>query len=231
MAPEQILRQECDARTDIYALGIIIYQLLTGSFPFDGQTQAEIVIKQVNQPVPPLRFITHSIDTQLGKMALRCLEKKPEARYQNMDEFLIDLESLNGGSRSETASFKKPIVMVVDDDPVIRDLLNSVFTLQGFKMVTATNGEEAVAKAWAEKPDLILMDLVMPKMDGYRAAELLGQHPGTSKIPIFLVTSKDNRELRVYSKTIGIKQFIPKPFDIPKLVEMVHLHIKVSHIH
>ena len=229
MAPEQILSLKCDERTDIYALGIIIYQLITGNLPFDGQTHAEIIIKQINQPVPVIKLISKKIDPALTHLVSKCLEKKPSDRYQNIDAFLQDLHQLGEKDKTGLTDVKKTTILVVDDDPSIRDLLTSVLTLQGFRVVLAANGEEAMALAWKEEPAIILMDLVMPKMDGHRAAELLSQHQNTSKIPIFLITSKDNRELRAYSKTIGIKQYIPKPFDIPKLVEMIHLHLKMSH--
>ncbi|HEY2744381.1 MAG TPA: serine/threonine-protein kinase [Polyangia bacterium] len=90
MAPEQILSKTVDRRTDIYALGVLLYQLLTGQLPFDGATAAEIEEKHLHARSRPPSEIA-AVPVAIDAVISRCLEKDPERRYQTVDELLADL--------------------------------------------------------------------------------------------------------------------------------------------
>ena len=89
MAPEQIRGEHVDARTDVYALGVILYEMVSGKVPFDRANQVDILLAHTAQPVPPL---ASDVDPGIATIIMRCLEKSPEARYVSMDEVLLALK-------------------------------------------------------------------------------------------------------------------------------------------
>lgn len=94
MSPEQGLGQIGDHRSDIYSLGVVFYQMLTGVMPYDADTPIAVVLKHVNDPLPPPRDINPDIPESLERILYRALEKAPEDRYQTADEFISDLEAV-----------------------------------------------------------------------------------------------------------------------------------------
>ncbi len=100
MAPEQVRGRQVDARTDIYALGIILYEMATGTTPFEGYNLAEVFQKQLTGvPEPPSKVLQRPFDPALEKVILTCLEKAPENRYQSMLELAEALKSTQKSMR------------------------------------------------------------------------------------------------------------------------------------
>jgi len=106
-------------------------------------------------------------------------------------------------------------------------MLYKLLTHNGFEVLTAENGKVGVENALKFKPDLILMDLMMPDMDGCRAAEIIGDHPDCRDIPILLLTCVVSDDYRVFSRTIGIKEYLNKPFKIKDLLEKIRFHLSL----
>ncbi len=106
MAPEQIRGEHVDARTDIYALGIILYEMVTGKVPFDRPNSVNILMAHVNERVPPLREMLPSIQCSeaLESTIFKCVEKNPDDRFKTMDEVLSALKRAGGGALSGTVS-------------------------------------------------------------------------------------------------------------------------------
>lgn len=102
MAPEQIQGQKVDARTDIYALGIVLYESLTGWTPFTTTTPVATLYKQVNEPPPPLRQANINIPVWLEDVALKALEKSPQDRFQQASDFAEALRQRRGPERAAT---------------------------------------------------------------------------------------------------------------------------------
>ncbi len=92
MSPEQIRNRGVDPRTDIYSLGIIFYLMLTGRPPFDGESSNEILTQHLRDPVPPMHLGTTGVVVELESIIRRCLEKRPEDRFQTIDELLTELK-------------------------------------------------------------------------------------------------------------------------------------------
>jgi serine/threonine-protein kinase len=98
-APEQIRNEAIDGRTDVYALGILLHELLTGRHPFGKLASAEMLVSHLNAPVPRLRELQVDwVPTELEEIMRRCLEKAPEMRFADMDAFLLALDEIDGGS-------------------------------------------------------------------------------------------------------------------------------------
>jgi DNA-binding response OmpR family regulator len=112
-------------------------------------------------------------------------------------------------------------VLVVDDDPVIQKLLQVNFEMEGYKVVTASDGEEGLATARRLQPDCMLLDIMMPKMNGLEVATALKGDDATKKIPIILLSAKAQSFDVQAGLDAGADDYITKPFDPLELLERV----------
>ena len=117
-------------------------------------------------------------------------------------------------------------ILVVDDDPDVRVFLEVTLDVAGYGLSFATNGEEAVACAVEEQPDLILMDVMMPQVDGFEAVRRLRQDGRVSHIPVILVTAKAQGVDKVEGLAAGADDYVTKPFDPQELVARVEATLR-----
>jgi two-component system cell cycle sensor histidine kinase/response regulator CckA len=108
-------------------------------------------------------------------------------------------------------------ILIVDDEPRNRQLLEVMLTPEGFDLAMATSGADALAKVAEQPPDLILLDVMMPDMDGYEVAATLKAEPATKSIPIIMVTVRDDREAKMRGLNAGAEDFLSKPVDRAEL--------------
>ncbi len=113
------------------------------------------------------------------------------------------------------------LILVVDDSPAELASLRSILTDRGYQTVSASTGKEALVKAHAEKPTLILMDIVMPEMDGYEACRTLQADPATKSIPIVFISSKNQKADQMWAKMQGAKALISKPYTREQIIEVL----------
>ncbi len=104
-------------------------------------------------------------------------------------------------------------ILVVDDSATERHVLVTLLEGKGYTIVTATNGEEGVAAAKRELPDLILMDVVMPGMNGYQATRTISRDEATKHIPVIMCTSKDQETDKIWGMRQGALDYMVKPVD------------------
>jgi len=138
MAPEQVDGQQADQRTDIYALGAIIFEMVTGRVPFEGDSPLSVAYKHKNEPPIPPRKLKTTVPQPLNGLILRCLEKDKDNRYQTADEVLADLIRIEDGlPLSERVVLKaRPTIHVTRDKPAgLRRLLVPALALLG--LITA----------------------------------------------------------------------------------------------
>ena len=114
-------------------------------------------------------------------------------------------------------------VLIVDDSPTEAHVLKGMLEKNGFEVETAENGTEGIERAKALKPDLILMDVVMPGLNGFQATRQLTKDPETSEIPVIIVTTKDQETDRVWGLRQGAKDFLSKPISEKTLIEKINL--------
>jgi DNA-binding response OmpR family regulator len=112
----------------------------------------------------------------------------------------------------------KPKILVVDDEPDAVEMLEFNLKSNGYDVVTAADGEEALTKARAVLPDLILLDLMLPEVDGMEVCKILRRDPRTSGIPIIMLTAKAAEIDRVLGLELGADDYVTKPFSLRELV-------------
>jgi two-component system, OmpR family, alkaline phosphatase synthesis response regulator PhoP len=113
-------------------------------------------------------------------------------------------------------------ILVVDDEIYIVHILDFSLGMEGYEVVTALDGEQAIEKARAEKPDLIVLDIMMPKLDGYETCKALKADPETKDVPVILLSAKGRNVDQKVGFEVGADDYITKPFSPRKLVERIN---------
>ena len=113
-------------------------------------------------------------------------------------------------------------ILVVDDEIYIVHILDFSLGMEGYEVSTALDGEQALEKARAEKPDLIVLDIMMPKLDGYETCKILKGDPATRDIPVILLSAKGRNIDQKIGFEVGADDYITKPFSPRKLVERIN---------
>lgn len=231
MSPEQCLDEDVDHRTDIYSLGISLYETIAGQPPFDGESVISLFSKQLRQPAVPVRVLKPmaNVPKALDEAVMKTLNKSRAERYQSMDELKSALEQVYG-TKSRRRSAKdvaatvestKLRILCVDDEEV--SLLayatalgkNSDFSVIG----VAINGELAVQKAELLKPDLVIMDFELPVINGADATRMIkAQAPETK---ILLLSSHSDRAKVLEAFRAGVNGYALKSFPGERLFSMI----------
>jgi len=112
-------------------------------------------------------------------------------------------------------------ILVVDDSPTDRQFMLETLAKRGYQVVTAENGEDAIVKAKAELPDLILMDVVMPGLNGYQATRTITRDDATKHIPVIMCTSKGADTDKIWGMRQGANDYLVKPVDAAQLLAKI----------
>jgi twitching motility two-component system response regulator PilH len=117
-------------------------------------------------------------------------------------------------------------ILVVDDSPTERYFLADLLAKRGYSVVTAENGDEAIAKTRAERPSLVVMDVVMPGVSGFQATRTISRDPELRSIPVILCTSKSAETDRIWGLRQGARAYMVKPVNpeelLAKIADLVH---------
>jgi twitching motility two-component system response regulator PilH len=112
-------------------------------------------------------------------------------------------------------------IMVVDDSPTERAYLDSLLKKKGFEVVLVESGEAAIERAKTDKPDLILMDVVMPGLNGFQATRAITRDESTKHIPVIICTTKDQETDKIWGLRQGAKDYVTKPINETDLIEKI----------
>jgi class 3 adenylate cyclase len=124
-----------------------------------------------------------------------------------------------------------PKILVVDDTPQNVKLLADLLAVKGYRVVTAASGSEALARIDAERPDLVLLDVVMPGMSGYEVCRKIREDPGTGLLPIVMVTALDPSQERIKGLEAGADDFLTKPINQPELLARVRSLLRIKELY
>jgi CheY-like chemotaxis protein len=112
-------------------------------------------------------------------------------------------------------------VLVVEDDPLIRELLTRMLRIAKYEVITAENGVQAVQRALDETPDLIVMDMGLPVLNGWQATQRIRSAPSTAHVPIIALTAYAMKEDRLKCLSVGCDDYESKPIDFPRLLPKI----------
>lgn len=264
MSPEQALGREADFRSDIYSIGVIAFEALTGFLPFHGDSPHVVAMAHVREPVPDPTGLVPGLPADLVALVCRALAKDPSDRFPSASDLerglsevglapepasgppaepgLVEAEELpsglpttrlreeppppppadrtvpaSGGRLAEVKSWP-PVVLVVQPDAVERRLLTGHVSQFGCASAEAGSGQEALQRLLAEPPDLLLMDVKLPDMDGFDVVRILRSQAGSSRLPVLLLAPRLDRRVYAFALQSGATDVLGKPVDLTELV-------------
>ena len=152
------------------------------------------------------------------------LQPGPESEYQ--PDVSPDTRPFTEHGPSRADSLRRVTqglgrVLVVDDDEVIRQLIAVNLTLEGFDVITAVDGQDCLDRVALIRPDVITLDVMMPRLDGWVTATQLRRNPETSAIKVVLITARAQEDDRDRGRQIGVDAYLTKPFDPAEMIRVV----------
>lgn len=110
---------------------------------------------------------------------------------------------------------------MVDDEPALRETLSFILEMEGFTVDVAADGEQALAKVWQTNPKVVLLDVMMPKKDGYRVCEEIKKDPQTAATKVVILTAMGQAADRARALAVGADAYVSKPFDEDELIALL----------
>ncbi len=306
MAPELARGDEPDPRCDIWAIGVIAFQALTGELPFEGTTATETFMASVSAPLPVEKLVALELPSDIVRIVKTCLEKNPADRYETAEDLatdlaLVDLDyvlssavsppaSASAGEKAAQAKEPEagpasfgdadtpvapvrgqkasatvptviprhvrrqmasqmlpqmaapiaepspeasppavpepsmpdlPRVLLVDDNRTYRRVMRVNLESSGCSVLEAQNGDEALHVLEENGVELVLMDVLMPKLDGFDTTRVLKSQSRYAKLPVILMSDFSERGRLAFAIQSGATDFIPKKHGMPACVEKV----------
>ena len=112
-------------------------------------------------------------------------------------------------------------ILVADDDPAIQKVLFQTFRLEGYEVATASDGEEALTELEGELPDVVVLDVMMPKLDGFDVLKRIRADPRTKALPVILLTARSSQDDIWQGWQSGVDYYMTKPFDVEDLLKFL----------
>ena len=213
MSPEQLSRlfqpfMQADASTTRKyggtGLGLAIIKRFTELMGGTVEVQSVVNVGSTFCVTLPARIVGLATDVPASNPSATHVELAP----------LQDQGMIKNGST---------LVLVIDDDPAVRDILSRVLVSEGLRCITAADGHDGLSKAFAHHPDLIILDVLMPKVDGWSVLSSLKANTRLSTIPVIMQSVKDDRDLGFM---LGASEYLVKPFDRKTLVQLLQKYTK-----
>jgi CheY-like chemotaxis protein len=251
MSPEQVQGRLVDERSDIYAIGAIAFELLTGRRMFSGRTFLSIARKHLETTVSRGTLEEGGVPRELAAIVIRCLAKKAEDRFPDASALADSFEAFERmqtppepaatsqtrhAARTKTAVHRrsdilppaKPVtpagravVLVVDDEDQVRNLLCECLRRSGFEAVPSPSGEDALTLFETRMFDLVLIDVLMPGLDGFDTVRVLKSRPERAQIPVVFMSGFPEKNRVLFAGQTGAVDFLSKPLDLKSLVAKV----------
>ena len=248
MSPEQVQGRLVDERSDVYAIGAIAFELLSGRRMFTGRTFLSIARKHLETTVSRGTLEGRGVPRELAAAVLRCLEKKSEDRFPSAAALAASFEALErlqeprgpavtpaapAAARVKTAVHRRsailplgtpgrrPVVLVVDDEEQVRDLVCTYLRRSGFEAEPSPSGEDALTLLETRTVDLILIDVLMPGVDGFDTVRVLKSRPEQAQIPVLFMSGFPEKNRVLFAGQTGAVDFLTKPLDLKSMLGKV----------
>jgi len=132
--------------------------------------------------------------------------------------------------RPDSVKQRRPVILVVDDHQLSRELLKAYLAGAGYDTIEAANGEEALERLAERRPDLVLLDIVMPKVDGYEVCRKIKENPDTTLLTVIMVTGLEDFDAKMKALALGADDYINKPINEQELLMRVSNHLRIKHL-
>jgi twitching motility two-component system response regulator PilG len=156
----------------------------------------------------------------------RQAELRSKAGIQSRAEQRARANQQAAAARGGAAEGAGRTVLVVEDSVISRKVINNTLSPRGYRITEAADGFQALAQLTNEKPDLVLLDLILPGMDGYKVLSHMKKKPEFESIPVIILTSRDTLFDKLKGKMSGSDEYLTKPFSSVELVDKVSKYIK-----
>ncbi|MEM8930599.1 MAG: response regulator [Acidobacteriota bacterium] len=147
------------------------------------------------------------------------LDEPQRLEIEQVRVFLVRSGALDAAPAADAKTIRR--VLVVDDSPTVRTLVGATLEDAGYQIAHAGTGMEALAQLRKEVPDLVLLDIGLPNMDGFQLCQLLRQNPATAELPVIMLSARDGFYDKVQGRMVGCQDYVTKPFDPADLIDRV----------
>jgi len=205
MSPEQSSGEAIGPASDRYSFAVVAYEMLTGRVPFQADTPAAVLLSHINKAVPPTRELAGELSGHVEDALRKALAKAPLERFDSATQFVAALTPaawvhrerpdsivLARPQHTATAATRRvPSVLVVDDSGANRELIEACLADVECRVRLAQAGPSALAAIEAAAPDLVLLDVQMPGMDGYTVCKRIKANPALRLVPVVMIKALD----------------------------------------
>ena len=246
MSPEQAAGDPIGPPSDLYAFAIVAYEMLTGRVPFEADTPAAVLLSHLNKAMPAMHELRGELSRHAEDALRRALAKSPSERFQTATEFVAALTpaAWPTAGQSEQAvtavaarrppsgpTRKLPSVLVVDDGVANRELIEACLAGVECEVRLAADGPSALSAVESREPDLVLLDVQMPGMDGHEVCRRIKSDPNRRLIPIVMITALNSVSDRVTALESGADDFMSKPVERVELVARVKSSLRLKAVY
>jgi putative two-component system response regulator len=244
MSPEQAADEPLSPASDVYSLAIVAYEMLTGRVPFECDTPAATLLSHVTKPMPPTLELRGELSAHVEEVLRRALSKRPQDRYSSAAAFAAALRPAAWPSRRGddlpiavpvtrrlARTERTPLVLVVDDSAANRELIEACLAGVDCQVRTAPDGAAALKAIQASPPDLVLLDVQMPGIDGYEVCRRIKASQSSRLIPVVMITALDRTSDRILALDAGADDYMTKPVDRVELVARVRSALRLKGVY